>query len=141
MSCSHRHIWCLILVLCLSLPALAADDFQFNLFNGKDLAGWDVTNCKVTVEDGALVLKEGNGLVRTNLKYGDFILELDWRPLRTDTYDSGIYIRSEFPSSRRGRAWPDRYQIRPLSNQPLSRRRRRPRRRRFSQEPRPDQAG
>jgi hypothetical protein len=101
----------LVIVLITSLPALAADDFQFNLFNGKDLAGWDVTNCKADVEDGALVLKEGNGLVRTNLKYGDFILELDWRPLQTDNYDSGIYIRSEFPSSRRGRAWPDRYQI------------------------------
>jgi hypothetical protein len=90
---------------------LAAEDFQFDLFNGKDLAGWDITNCKVAVEDGALVLAEGNGFVRSNLKYGDFVLELDWRARQADKYDSGIYVRSQFPSSQRGRQWPDRYQI------------------------------
>ena len=89
-----------------ALPAAAGaadDDFQFDLFNGKDLAGWDVTNCKVAVEDGALVLKEGNGFVRSNLKYGDFVLELDWRALQADKYDSGIYVRSQFPSAQRNR--------------------------------------
>ena len=75
-----------------------AGGFQFALFNGKDLAGWDITNCKVGVEDGALVLDEGNGFVRSNLKYGDFVLELDWRARQASKYDSGIYIRSEFPS-------------------------------------------
>jgi hypothetical protein len=89
----------------------AADDFQFSLFNGKDLAGWDVTNCKVAAENGALVLKEGNGFVRTNLKYGDFVLELDWRALQASKYDSGIYVRSLFPSAQRNRNWPDRYQL------------------------------
>jgi hypothetical protein len=89
----------------------AADDFQFSLFNGKDLAGWDVTNCKVAAENGAIVLKEGNGFVRTNLKYGDFVLELDWRALQASKYDSGIYVRSLFPSAQRNRNWPDRYQL------------------------------
>ena len=101
-------------VLLLIVPAhlMAADDgFQLALFNGKDLSGWDITNCKVTVEDGALVLAEGNGFVRTNLKYGDFVLELDWRARQASKYDSGIYVRSEFPSSQRSRNWPDRYQI------------------------------
>ena len=98
----------------LLLPALlnaAEQDHQFNLFNGKDLAGWDITNCKVAVEDGALVLSEGNGFARSNLKYGDFVLELDWRARQADKYDSGIYVRSQFPSSQRSRQWPDRYQI------------------------------
>jgi len=98
----------------LLLPALldaAEKDHQFNLFNGKDLAGWDITNCKVAVEDGALVLVEGNGFARSNLQYSDFVLELDWRARQADKYDSGIYVRSQFPSSQRSRQWPDRYQI------------------------------
>ena len=100
----------LLLIVPARLPA-ADDGFQFALFNGKDLAGWDITNCKVNVEDGALVLADGNGFVRTNLKYGDFVLELDWRARQASKYDSGIYVRSQFPSSQRNRNWPDRYQI------------------------------
>jgi hypothetical protein len=108
------HVRLIFVFLLLIFPArrYAADDaFQFALFNGKDLAGWDITNCKVAVEEGALVLDEGNGFVRSNLKYGDFVLELDWRARQADKYDSGIYVRSEFPSSQRSRNWPDRYQI------------------------------
>jgi hypothetical protein len=110
----RAHLICALMscVLSFAVGAYAAEeDFQFNLFNGKDLAGWDVTNCKVDVKDGALVLAEGNGFVRSNLKYGDFVLKLDWRALQSDKYDSGIYIRSQFPSSQRNRQWPDRYQI------------------------------
>ena len=100
-----------LLLICTGAVTAAEKDFEFELFNGKNLAGWDVTNCKVAVEDAALVLKEGNGFVRSNLKYGDFVLELDWRTLKPDNYDSGIYVRSQFPSSQRSRNWPDRYQI------------------------------
>ena len=108
----HHRLTLVVLLMVLSGRLFAADDaFQFALFNGKDLAGWEVTNCKVTVEDGALVLDEGNGFVRSNLKYGDFVLELDWRARQASKYDSGIYIRSEFPSSQSRRNWPDRYQI------------------------------
>jgi hypothetical protein len=100
-----------LLMLPACVNAAAGDDAVIELFNGKDLAGWDVTNCVTHIENGTLVLKDGNGFLRTNLKYGDFVLELDWRALKPGAYDSGIYVRSEFPSSRRGRVWPDRYQI------------------------------
>jgi len=110
-----RHFSMLIGVGLLVLPVclLAAEDndFRMDLFNGRDLAGWEITDCVTHIEDGALVLKDGNGFVRTNLKYGDFVLELDWRALRPEAYDSGIFVRSEFPSPKKGRAWPDRYQI------------------------------
>jgi hypothetical protein len=108
------HLRLIPIVLLLLVPArlsAAEGDYQFDLFNGKNLAGWDITNCKVTVEDGALVLDEGNGFVRSNLQYGDFVLELDWRARQPSKYDSGIYVRSQFPSSQRSRNWPDRYQI------------------------------
>jgi hypothetical protein len=110
--CLCRVVLVQLLLVCFAGSASAADDdFQFALFNGKDLAGWDITNCKVAVENGALVLKEGNGFVRSNLKYGDFVLELDWRALQASKYDSGIYVRSQFPSAQRNRTWPDRYQL------------------------------
>jgi hypothetical protein len=100
------------ITLLLAAASLYADDgHRFALFNGKDLSGWEITNCKVAVEDSALVLKEGNGFVRSNLKHGDFVLELDWKALQPVKYDSGIYVRSEFPSSQKNRNWPDRYQI------------------------------
>jgi hypothetical protein len=108
------HLRSILAVALLTFPAgvfAANDTFQLALFNGKDLAGWDITNCKVAVEDGALVLAAGNGFVRSNLKYGDFVLELDWRARQASKYDSGIYVRSEFPSKQRSRNWPDRYQI------------------------------
>src|SRR5688572_16984358 len=64
----------------LAAPLPAADEgYATTLFNGSDLAGWHVTDCEAAVEDGSLVLKSGNGLVRSDHRYGDFVLELDWR--------------------------------------------------------------
>jgi hypothetical protein len=100
-----------ILLAAFAAGAAEPEGYTFSLFNGRDLAGWDVTNCEVAVEDGALVLKAGNGLVRSNLEFGDFVLELDWRARNPDAYDSGIFVRANFPSEKKGRAWPDRYQI------------------------------
>ncbi len=61
--------------------ALAGEDgaYRAALFNGRDLDGWQVAGCEVAVENGLLVLKSGDGFVRTNERHGDFLLELDWR--------------------------------------------------------------
>jgi len=91
--------------------AKAADDFMYDLFNGKDLSGWTLTNCKVDVKDGVLKLVEGNGFIRTNQQYGDFILELDWKAPDQEKYDCGIFVRAEWPSAKKGREWPTQYQI------------------------------
>lgn len=80
-----------------------------SLFNGKDLAGWHVTDCEAEVEDGLLVLKSGNGLVRTDDQYGDFILQLEWRARNDADWDSGIFFRAELPPP--GSPWPPRYQV------------------------------
>lgn len=101
------------LTFCASLLVAAekekGDDGFVSLFNGKDTAGWVITGCKAAVKDGSLVITEGDGFVRTEKKYGDFILEVDWKNLKADKYDSGIYFRSELP--RTGQRWPDKYQI------------------------------
>lgn len=83
--------------------------YAISLFDGKSLAGWKVTGCEAAVDDGAILLIGGNGLVRTDHRYSDFTLELEWKALAADNWDSGIYIRSELPPE--GKPWPPRYQI------------------------------
>lgn len=80
------------------LNSLAAADAQAGawtlLFNGKDLTGWKGEN-GVTAEvvDGNLQIFKGQGWLRTEKEYKNFILELEWRAYENN-YDSGIYIRS-----------------------------------------------
>lgn len=79
------------------------------LFDGKTLDGWTVLNCKAVVDGGDILLVEGNGLVQTREKYGNFILEMEWKPLADDNWDSGIYIR--YDTVPEGQPWPKRYQV------------------------------
>ena len=80
-----------------------------DLFNGKDLSNWDVIGCEAEVVDGAILIKSGNGLIQTKKRYGDFTLELEWKALKEDRWDSGIYFR--YDSVPQGRPWPARYQV------------------------------
>ncbi|HEV3137109.1 MAG TPA: DUF1080 domain-containing protein [Pirellulales bacterium] len=83
--------------------------YEAPLFNGRNLGGWQVTGCEAVVENGLLLLKSGDGFVRTDERHGDFVLELDWRARRPTNYDSGIYIRAHLPPE--AKPWPNRYQI------------------------------
>jgi len=86
----------------------AGEGYRKSLFNGKNLDGWVVTNCQVEVKDGVILAKGGNGLVRTDSQYDDFVLELKWRALKAEKWDAGVYFRfGELPA---GRPWPSRYQ-------------------------------
>jgi hypothetical protein len=78
------------------------------LFDGKSLKGWTVLKCEATVDNGDILIVSGNGLVQTEKKYGDFVLEFEWKPLRESKWDSGIYFR--YDSVPQGRPWPARYQ-------------------------------
>ena len=79
------------------------------LFDGKTLNGWTVIKCEAVVDNGEILLKAGNGLVQTEKKYGDFILEFDWKALRDAKWDSGVYFR--YDSVPANRPWPKRYQV------------------------------
>ena len=80
-----------------------------SLFDGRTLDGWNVIACEAVVQDGAILLKAGNGLVQTAKKYRDFVLEYEWKALKDDGWDSGVYFRyDEVPA---GRPWPKRYQV------------------------------
>lgn len=79
------------------------------LFDGKTLNGWTVLKCEATVDDGDILLVAGNGLVQTEGQYGDFVLDFEWKSLREEKWDSGVYFR--YDSVPEGRPWPDRYQV------------------------------
>lgn len=96
-----------VLTLAVSLCALAAEPVA--LFDGRTLDGWDVITCEAVVQDGCILLKSGNGLVQTKKKYRDFVLEYEWKALKDDGWDSGVYFR--YDAVPQGRPWPSRYQV------------------------------
>jgi ribosomal protein L7/L12 len=65
--------------------------------------------CEAVVQDGAILLKAGNGVLRTERKYKDYVFEVEWKALKADKWDSGIYIRCEDPPA--GAPWPKVYQV------------------------------
>ena len=99
-------------------PAEAAEPAgtRVSMFDGKSLDGWKVTGCEAVVANGVLLVKSGNGLIRTDRRYRDFVLELEWRALDPNRWDSGIYFRFDLPLPQ-GRPWPNRYQANLLKGQ------------------------
>lgn len=97
-----------LLAASLVLAEDAAKKEPVSLFDGKTLNGWKVMGCEAVVEDGCIFLKAGNGLVQTEKKYKDFILEVEWKALKADNWDSGVYFRyGDIPA---GQPWPKMYQ-------------------------------
>ena len=86
------------------------DGYTNSLFDGETLTGWHVIGCEASVKDGAIAIDEGNGLLRTDARYADFVLEFEWKALKSDRWDSGIYFRCELPPPG-GPPWPPRYQV------------------------------
>ena len=93
----------------------SSEDPRVALFDGKTLDGWTILKCEATVDSGDILIQTGNGLIQTQEKYGDFVLEFEWKALRDDKWDSGVYFRYE--SVPEGRPWPQRYQVNLLQGQ------------------------
>lgn len=102
-------------ILFAPLSSAAEPGVRYPLFNGKDFSGWHVTGCKADVENGMLVLKDGDGFLRSDHRYRDFVLELKWHPRKDSNWDSGIFFRCELPAE--GKSWPSRYQANLKQNQ------------------------
>ncbi|MCB0283335.1 MAG: DUF1080 domain-containing protein [Calditrichaeota bacterium] len=70
--------------------------FSGDLFNGKDLSGWQVinnTDDSWHVEDGILYTEgQGGGWISTEKEYGDFDLQLEFRV--PEGGNSGVFIRA-----------------------------------------------
>lgn len=112
MHCQRVCQWVFLFIFAIAATAKAEPTgFTYDLFDGKTLAGWEVTRCEAKVEDGKLILVSGNGFVRADHPYADYILELDYKALQAAKYDSGIYFRCELPDPKNPRPWPTRYQV------------------------------
>jgi hypothetical protein len=100
---------CLNVLAGLAPSAFAAPAKRVSLFDGKTLKGWTVIKCEAVVQNGEILLQAGNGLVQTEKKYGDFVFECEWKALKSEKWDSGIYFRYEtLPPNR---PWPQKYQV------------------------------
>ena len=95
-------------VICF-VAGLASAAEPVTLFDGKTLAGWDVIGCEALVQDGAILLKAGNGLVQGKKHYQDFVLEYEWKALNPKMWDSGVYFR--YDTVPPGQPWPAKYQV------------------------------
>ena len=101
---------CAAMLGILSISAPAADVAgRVPLFDGKALTGWDVIKCEAVVQDGSILIKSGNGVVQTKKKYADFVLEFEWKSLKSEKWDSGVYFR--YDSIPANKEWPARYQV------------------------------
>lgn len=112
-SSNRPAVGVVFLLGCLSFPPAACASEKTGVrtqaFNGENLDGWHVTGCEVAVEDGKLVIKSGDGLIRSDHRYRDCIVELDWRARKPSQWDSGVYFRADLPPE--GKPWPARYQV------------------------------
>lgn len=88
-----------ILSALIALPAFAADAEWTDLFNGKNLDGWERHSgtAEYRVEDGVIVGKtvpvSPNTFLCTKREYGDFILEFEFKVAKN--MNSGVQFRSE----------------------------------------------
>ncbi len=77
------------------LPALAAAAEPIDLFDGKTLDGWVNVNCAPStwsVVDGMIhCTGKPTGALRTEAQYENFILELEWRHLRSGG-NAGVFV-------------------------------------------------
>lgn len=104
-------VFIVVAMVAMSLSCASTDSSKagrVSLFDGKTLDGWTVLKCEATVDSGDVLIQEGNGLIQTEKQYGDFILEFDWKALKEDQWDSGVYFR--YTSVPEGKPWPPRYQ-------------------------------
>ena len=93
-----------LLGVLLTISSVSAAGFSYPLFDGKTLDGWTIENdCQADVNKGTIRLLEGNGWLRSDHAYGDFLLHVEWKAEKDSKYDAGIYIRTQpggspFPS-------------------------------------------
>src|SRR5688572_11439380 len=104
----RSNVFCRLFLLALGvliLPQAAHSQtgHRYALFDGITLHGWTAENGAVAiVEDGNVLLKAGDGWLRSDHTYGDFRLHIEWKALKADGYDAGIFLRA----SREGKPFP-----------------------------------
>ncbi len=88
----------LVAVAAFAVVSVQAADEWTVLFDGKDLSGWQNAAGQApggnwVVTDGTLTRKDKGGDIWTKERFGDFVLELEFKT----TGNSGIFIRTDKP--------------------------------------------
>jgi protein TonB len=79
-------------MLCVAVPATATAQGFPPPSDGSSLQGWKVEHTNAEIADGVLRVGKGNGWVRTERVYADFVLTLDIRmPVGRE---AGIFVRA-----------------------------------------------
>jgi TonB family protein len=78
-------------VLYVVLPRAAEAQIFNPIFNGTDLNGWKIEHTNARVADRVLRVGSGNGWVRTERVYADFVMTLDVR--LEARAEAGVYVR------------------------------------------------
>ena len=92
-----------ILLLLIPIFSFAQKTKPQNLFNGKDLSGWEIYGTeKWYVEDKKLICEsgpdKGYGYLATNEKFKDFEISLMFKPLANG--NSGVFFHSDITGTR-----------------------------------------
>ncbi|WP_166819665.1 3-keto-disaccharide hydrolase [Thalassoroseus pseudoceratinae] len=96
MKCWSR-IAC-VLALLPHLQVLAADDYKIPYLGGNGLTAWSVCeNCEVEFVDGELLMKSGDGWMRSHHRYRDFQLHFEWKAPKKGNWQLGVYLRAHKP--------------------------------------------
>ena len=90
---THHPVLCVLFCVLAPAAAKSTTGFRQQIFNGHNLHGWHAIGCETGVEGNKLILRDGDGTVRTDHRYRNFVLELKWRPLRKDSWDDQHYLK------------------------------------------------
>lgn len=112
-------MWMTTMILTLALAPQAPATEARQLFNGKDLSGWQhVGKGRVYVEDSLLKTEGGMGLLwYTSEKFGNCTLRVIYRTTTKDD-NSGVFIRIPEPPADPWQAVHTGYEIQILENFP-----------------------
>ena len=86
-----RLIAALVLLAAVDTRRVYAQEFV-PIFDGTGLKGWKVEHTKVRLRDGVLRVGRGNGWIRTERPFSDFVLTLDVRLGEGAT--GGVFVRA-----------------------------------------------
>jgi hypothetical protein len=104
---THRIAFIAAIILGCAFTAAAADkDGWIDLFNGKDLTGWNTTGNWIIHDDGVIEIRPKDGqkgwkrfsdYLTTKDKYKDFILSVEYNYPKGG--NSGVYFRIKDPKN------------------------------------------
>ena len=108
----------LVLSIAISLSAQADDNGFKPMFNGKDLSGWrpiSIAPGTFSVKDG-IIVSTGfpTGLLRTEKQYENFIIEMEWRHMKSGG-NAGLFVWSD-PLPKTGGPFPRGIEVQILDN-------------------------